>query len=114
MSCLALPVAGLPTRRARFNSASVDSGTSEKSIFRSGICLALAAARLPRADNADCLFAIFPSPQSVDNKQNSPSSGKTQSFGSALLEGMFFIFPVKPFGVREDGSRLFKKHPVLC
>ncbi len=49
MNCLASPVFGRPTRTARFSSAAVDSGMSEKSIRLSGICLALFAARLPRS-----------------------------------------------------------------
>jgi hypothetical protein len=41
INCFAMPLAGLPTRRARRSSSSVDSGMSEKSICESGIGLAL-------------------------------------------------------------------------
>jgi hypothetical protein len=58
MSCFAWLARGLPTRRARLSSASVDSGMSEKSIRVSGICFSLFLARLARADDTDCLDAI--------------------------------------------------------
>jgi hypothetical protein len=51
-------VLGLPTRRARLSSASVDSGMSEKSIRLSGIGFSLFLARLPGADGTDRLDAI--------------------------------------------------------
>ena len=59
MSCLALPVFGRPTRRARRNSASVDSGMSEKSMWLLGVCLALFATCFARADNANRFRAIL-------------------------------------------------------
>jgi len=37
INCFAMPLTGLPTRRARRSSSSVDSGISEKSICESGI-----------------------------------------------------------------------------
>ncbi len=61
INCFAMPLAGLPTRRIRFNSASVASGMSEKSICKSGIGLTLFAARLPGADDADH-FVFMASP----------------------------------------------------
>ena len=50
---IAIPLAGLPTRRARRSSSSVDSGMSEKSFCGSGICLTFLAARLPSTDDPD-------------------------------------------------------------
>src|SRR5271163_2822627 len=58
MSCLAFPVLGRPTRRARLSSSSVDCGISEKSIWRSEIRLALLAAGLAGADDADCFLGF--------------------------------------------------------
>ena len=59
MSCLAFPVLGRPTRRARLSSASVDCGISEKSIWLSEICVAFFTACLPRADDANRFFATI-------------------------------------------------------
>jgi hypothetical protein len=58
INCFACADFGRPTRRARFSSASLDSGISEKSMRLSGIGLPLFPARLPRADDADRFFAI--------------------------------------------------------
>ncbi len=76
MSCLALPVRGRPTRRARRSSSPVDSGMSEKSILLSGIGFALFAARLARADDANGFFVIFQSPRCIDDEKDS-SRGRT-------------------------------------
>ena len=67
ISCLAFPVAGRPTLRARRSSASVDSGMSERLSVLSGIGLALFAGRLARADDANDFLGIFQPPGSVDN-----------------------------------------------
>ena len=56
ISCLAMPLAGRPTRRMRCNSASVASGMSEKSICESGIGLTFFSTRLPCADDPDGFF----------------------------------------------------------
>jgi hypothetical protein len=62
-----LPVFGRPTLRARRSSSSVDCGISEKSIWLSGIGLAFFPARVPRADDPDCLFVIFQPPYCVNH-----------------------------------------------
>src|SRR5580704_8832735 len=67
MSCLALPVLGRPTRRARLSSASVDSGISEKSMRRSEICLTFFAAGLARAVDANAFFAMIDLPYGIHN-----------------------------------------------
>ena len=62
ISCLAMPLAGRPTRRMRCNSASVASGMSEKSICESGIGLTFFSTRLPCADDPDgFFFTVSPS-----------------------------------------------------
>src|SRR5580704_17056 len=70
MSCLALPVLGRPTRRARLSSSSVDCGISEKSMRRSDICRAFFAAGLARADDANAFFVIIDFPHGTNNHQN--------------------------------------------
>src|SRR5213592_2540856 len=94
MSCLGLPVLGRPTRRARFSSAPVVSGMSEKSIHLSGICSTLFAARLPRADDANRFGAIFRPPQGVDNQKNTTLRRHAESFPPAFGVHMFQVFPV--------------------
>jgi len=71
MSCLALPVLGRPTRRARLSSAPVDCGISEKSMRRSEVCLAFFVAGLARADDPNAFFVMIDLPHSIDNDQNS-------------------------------------------
>jgi hypothetical protein len=56
MSCFAIPLDGLPTRRLRFSSLSVASGISEKSISESGMRFALLSACLSCADDTDRFF----------------------------------------------------------
>jgi hypothetical protein len=58
ISCFAIPLDGLPTRRALRSSSVVDSGMSEKSIFESGIGLSFPPTRRPRADDPECFFFI--------------------------------------------------------
>src|SRR5713226_4340598 len=63
INCLAFPVTGRPTRRARRSCSSVASGISERSSRLSGICLALFARALARADDADRFFVISRVPE---------------------------------------------------
>ena len=70
MSCFAMPLEGLPTRRIRFKSSSVASGISEKSIFESGICRTFFLTRLPCADDADGFFFMCHLPCCIDHEEN--------------------------------------------
>src|SRR2546425_9725867 len=78
MSCLAWPLLGRPTRRARRSCSSVNSGISEKSIWLSGIGFPLFVARLPRADDANAFRAMFQPPERVDHRKHPPSGGDPQ------------------------------------
>ena len=94
ISCLAAPLAGLPTRRARRSSSSVDSGMSEKSIFESGICLTLLAIRLSRANDTDRVgFMNFP--PRIDDEYDSSVQRSPQPFESEFLLGMGKILPIQ-------------------
>jgi hypothetical protein len=57
ISCFACPDFGRPTRRARFSSAPVDSGISEKSIRSSCVRLAFFRTRPARGDDTKRVFA---------------------------------------------------------
>src|SRR5262249_28559959 len=85
MSCLALPVFGRPTRRARFSSALVDSGMSEKSMRLSGICFPLLAARLASADDANRFRAILLPPQRVYDQGECDLRQRSQVASSGVL-----------------------------
>jgi len=113
MSCLALPLAGRPTRRARRSSSSVDSGMSEKSSRLSGIGPALFARRLSRADDANRFFAILQPPQRVRNYQDSSSNGSSHTFRAPLELGVLGVVPIQSFRVAENGSGFFERHAVL-
>jgi hypothetical protein len=52
------PSGDLPIRRIAASCSFDNSGISEKSIRKSGICLTFFLARLPGADDADGFFAI--------------------------------------------------------
>jgi len=95
MSCLASLLLGRPTRRAFFNSVSVDSGMSEKSIALSGICLTLLAARLPRADDADRHLSIPHPPNRVDHNQDAALPGGPQPLEPWLMPGVLRVLPVQ-------------------
>src|SRR3981189_3726992 len=69
INCLALPVTGRPTRRARRNCSSVASGISERFNALSGICLALFAGCLARADDAYRFFFILEPPDRVNQRE---------------------------------------------
>lgn len=85
MSCFAIPLDGLPTRRAWRSSSVVDSGISEKSICESGIGLAFPPTRRPRADNPECFFFMSHSPYGIYNEHNPFAHRSTESFEPALL-----------------------------
>lgn len=108
MSCFAWPVRGLPTRRARFNSASVDSGMSEKSMQLSDICLPLLAAHLPGADDAYSFCVISQPPQGINNQENATPQGPSESLPAALRLPMLPIFPVQAIGVAENSRGILE------
>jgi hypothetical protein len=118
MSCLAWGDLARPTRRARLSSASVDSGMSEKSIPASGIGLALFAARLARADDADrffaIVFAILHSPNCVHQQEHAAGGRFSEALRARLGSGMFRVLPVECFWVGEDRRRLFERDAVLA
>lgn len=113
ISCLAFPLIGRPTRRARRSSSPVDSGMSERSSRLSGIGFALLAGRLPCADDANCFFAIFQPPQRVRNDQDPPGEGSSEAFRPSLEFGMLRVVPIEGFRVTENAGGLFKGHAVL-
>src|SRR6267143_880603 len=84
MSCLAWPLLGRPTRRARLSCSSVNSGISEKSIWLSGIGFPLFAARLPRTADANAFLAMFQPPEHVDHQKHPPSGGDPQPLRATL------------------------------
>ena len=73
MSCLTFPDFGLPTRRARRSSWSVDSGISEKLILLSGIGFAFFTGRLARADDTNRFLAILQPPVRINDDEYSSS-----------------------------------------
>ena len=70
ISCFVWGDLGRPTRRARFSSALVDSGMSEKSIRETGIGASFLAARLACADEADRFLGISYPPDRVHEEQH--------------------------------------------
>src|SRR5690242_19513415 len=88
ISCLALPLAGRPTRWARRSSWSVDSGISERSRRLSGIGFAFLARRLACADDANRFFAIFQPPERVRDDQDSSAERRSETFRPPLELGM--------------------------
>src|SRR5215472_5367535 len=113
MSCLALPVVGRPTRRARRNSASDASGISERSMRLSGIGFALFARRAARADDANSFFAIFKPPQGVRDGQDPSGKGSSKTSRPPLGLGMLRVVPIQSFRVAENRGGLFKRHAML-
>ncbi len=85
ISCFAIPLDGLPTRRARRSSSAVDSGISEKSICESGIGFAFPPARRPRADDPECFFFMSHPPYGIHHEQESITYRLTKSLESTLL-----------------------------
>ncbi len=61
MSCFAFPDFGRPTRRARLNSSSVDSGISEKSMRSFCVGFAFFRTRPARGDDTKRFFVIVQS-----------------------------------------------------
>src|SRR2546425_2115876 len=113
MSCLAWPVLGRPTRRARLSCSSVNSGISEKSIWLSGIGFPLFAARLPRADDANAFLAMFQPPERVDHRKHPPSGGDPEPLRATLGQRMFNVFPIQTFRIAEHRSCFFKSDAML-
>jgi len=113
MSCLALPVVGRPTRRARRSSASVDSGMSEKSILLSGVSLPFFAARFARADDANRFRAILQPPQCIYDYKNAAARRKAQALPSLLRRDMFKIFPIERLRIAENRCRFLEGNTVL-
>jgi hypothetical protein len=113
MSCLALPVLGRPTRRARLSSASVDCGISEKSMRRSEICLAFFAAGLARADDANGFFAMIDIPHSIDNYQDAARGREPQPLTTHLSIGVIRIGPVERVRIAEYCRSFFERDTVL-
>src|SRR2546425_7079095 len=113
MSCLAWPLLGRPTSRARLSCSSVNSGISEKSIWLSGIGFPLFAARLSRADDANAFLPMFQPPERVDHQKHPPSGGDSQPLRATLGQRMFNVFPIQTFGVAEQRSCFFKSNAML-
>jgi len=113
MSCLALPVVGRPTRRARRSSASVDSGISEKSTLLSGVSLPLFPARFARADDANRFRAILQPPQCIYDQKHAAARRKSQTLPSLLRRGMFKIFPIERLGIAENRRRFLEWNTML-
>src|SRR5437764_10013088 len=110
MSCLAFPVAGRPTLRARRSSASVDSGMSERSSLLSGIGPAFFARRLTRADDANDFFGMVYLSGRVTDDQNPASERGSQSLETSLGVRVLGIVPVERIGVAENGGGLLEIH----
>jgi hypothetical protein len=113
MSCLAFPVLGRPTRRARLSSSSVDCGISEKSMRRSEIRLALFTTGLARVDDADCFFAMFDIPHGIDNYQDAALRRGSQPFTAQLSIRVFRISPIESVWVAEYCLSLFERDSVF-
>jgi hypothetical protein len=113
MSCLALPVAGRPTRRARRSSAAVDSGMSERSSLLSGVGLAFLARRLACADDANEFLAMFQPPLRVNYDENSARERRTEALGALLRVRVLGIFPIECIGVDENRCGFFKRDTVF-
>jgi hypothetical protein len=113
INCFAMPLAGLPTRRMRFNSASVASGISEKSIWESGICFTLSLTRLPRTDDSDRFFFISDPPYRIDDEKNPSSYGPPDALAPTFLRRVFYIVSVQAVCIAKDCSRLFERDAML-
>jgi hypothetical protein len=113
MSCFALPVLGRPTRRARFNSSSVESGRSEKLIRSSCIGFAFFRARPARGNDANRLFAIHHSPVGINQNKDSALDGNPQSLESILTSGVFQVFPFECIGIGKHCGRFLERDAML-
>jgi hypothetical protein len=114
ISCLAFPDLGRPTRRARLNSSSVDSGISEKSIRSSCIGFALFRARPARGDDTKRFFAIFPLPMGINQNNDAALDGVPQSLEPGLQVGVFQILPFEGIGIGKNGGRFLERDAMLC
>jgi len=86
---------------------------SDKSNALSGICLALFARCLARADNADRFLPILKPPNRIHNEENSPGDRKTQPYGPQLGTRMLEIIPIQSLGIAEDGRRFLERNTVF-
>jgi hypothetical protein len=105
ISCFACPDFGRPTRRARFSSAPVDSGISEKSIRSSCVSLALFRTRPARGDDTKRFFAIFHSPIGINQNDDAAFKRNSQSPKSILIMRVFQVFPFEAIGIGKNGGR---------
>src|ERR1700692_467624 len=108
MSCLAFPVLGRPTRRARLSSLSVDSGRSEKSIRSSCVGFTFLRARTARGDDTKRFFAILQSPVGINQNDDAALSGDSQSLEPVLPVGVFQIFPLEGIGIGKNRGRFLE------
>jgi len=80
----------------------------------SEICLAFFPARLPGADDADRLFAIWSPPNSVDNNQYAAPYLDAQALQPCLPIGMREVFPLEPVPIEKDRGCFFKRNAMLA
>ena len=113
MSCLAIPMDGLPTRRIRRNCASVASGISEQSICESGICFALLAARLSLADDPDCFLLMLRPPDRIHHKEDFPHYRLPDSLTPPFLHRVLRVSSIQTISIAKDGRCFFKGNAVL-
>src|ERR1700686_3467284 len=113
ISRFAFPDFGRPTRRARLSSSPVDSGISEKSIRSLCIGFALFRACAARGDDTKFFSAILHSPLGIDQDEYPAQTGNTQSLETALLVGVFQVFPLEGVGIGKNGGRFLERDAML-
>src|SRR6266513_1120493 len=112
ISCLAFPVDGRPTRRARRSWASVASGISVRSSMLSGICRAFFARCLACADDANRFLVILHS-SGINNKDDPADRRETDSYGSKLRLRVFNVIVVQPIGIAKTVAASSKETPCF-
>jgi len=113
INCLAFPVLGRPTRRARFNSSFVDSGRSEKSICLFCIGFPFFRARAARSDDAKRFFAILQSPVRINQNDNAALCGHSESLEPVLVVGVLQVFPLEAFRIGKNCGRFLERNVML-
>ena len=113
ISCFAFPDFGRPTRRARFDSSSVDCGRSEKSMRLSRIGFALFRARPARGNDSEYFFAIFCSPIGINQNEYPVPGGNAQTLEPILVVRVFQVLPLEGIGIGEDSSRFLERNAML-
>lgn len=113
MSCFAFADFGRPTRRARFNSSSVDCGISEKSIRLLCISFALFRARAAGRDDTYNFFPIFHSPIGIHQNEDPALTGNAQSLETILIMGVFKVLPLKGVGIGKNRFCFLEGHAML-